>query len=152
MDIKVKKVKEKLQDIAKKTAKEVGHELGEIPKSAPGQLLGVDGDMKDKVDKSGESPIVEAMRQTSDAQDNVASKEEKRKFIKDKSRVDEDIEYYRRKREELEKHWEESQKEMETDDVSAEPGQPLEIPSSKPSRCRYHPGKQKSAEKQLGKK
>ena len=154
INIKVKKAKEKLQEIARKTAKDIGHEIGEIPKKAPSQLLGKDNSSNTDVgnDEPKSSPVVEAMMQkTKDTGDGESSKEEVRKFIKDKEKVEDDIEKYQRKREELEKEWEHSQEKV-NEDVNLEPGQPLEIPSSKPSRGKFHPGKQKSPEKRLGKK
>jgi hypothetical protein len=154
INLKARKAKRKLQEIARKTAEDVGYELGEIPRRTPSQLFG-----KDDTSQSGEegkprqSPIIEAMQQSSKDREDEQSKSKKLKFIKDKTKVEEEIEKYRKKREELKKHWEENQKnEVGEEDIKSKPGQPLEVPQSKLSRGKYHPGKRKSAEKRLGKK
>lgn len=155
MNLQATKAKKKLQEIAQKTAKDVGYELGEIPKRSPGQVTGKDdnlGQYKDGGDPTTQSPIVEAMQQQTETQEVDIEKKKQRKFIKDKSRVDEEIEKYRRKREELEQQWQQMNQGSEEEAINLEPGQPFEVPSSKPARGKMHPGKQKSPEKRLGKK
>ena len=151
-NVKVKKAKEKLQQIAKTTAKEVGYELGEIPKVVPDQIFGKDTNSHGGgASGLSESPIIEAMQQATEKTGREPSKKQILKFMKDKGRVDEEVEKYQRKREELQKAWEDSQGQMLGEDYKLEPGQPLYVPTSKPSRGKFHPGKEKSPEKRMGK-
>lgn len=59
----IKKVSGKAAGGLKRLVKDVSHEIVEIPKQAPGQLL---GDQKQSGASQGVSPIAEAMQQKSD--------------------------------------------------------------------------------------
>lgn len=148
MNIQAKRAREILQEIAKKTAKDIGYELGEIPKRTPEQIIGKNSNTKTS---SEPSPIVEIMQEKTDNDFQKTTKAQKTKFNKDKEKIEDDIEKYRRVREKLQKEWDESQSQME-EDINLEPGQPLDMPTSKPSRGRYHPGKQKSPETRTSKR
>lgn len=155
MNTKAQNAKKILEEIARKTAKDIGHELGEIPKRVPSQLTGKDIGSKTDVghDVSNTSPIVEAMMQKSGDDENKLAKHKQRKFIGDKGKVEADIEKYERKREELQNVWKQSQEQemLGEEDDRVGPGEAI-MPTSKPSRGKQQRGKQKSVETRKSKR
>lgn len=123
-DLSIHKIKKQ----SKKIIKPAREELERVRESAKQQVSG-------KYDQDGgsqQSSIVEAMQQKS-GNDLTPQEEENRKVDMKKraKKLEEEIEQERRKRKQKEEEWAKSQ---EPEEMISQPGKPLEMPASKPSR------------------
>lgn len=107
----------------KKIIKPAKEELEKVRDTAKEQITG------SKTPKI--SPIVEAMQVAGKPIDPQEVERTRREMKKRTQILEEEIEKERRKRQEREKDWAENQPKEE---VIAQPGEPLVVPASKPSR------------------
>jgi hypothetical protein len=127
---KVEKAKTILGRYAKRTSYDLGHELLEIPRNISGQLVGKDKPASSDRGEIPTSSIVEAMQQkTEDAKVNPVSVSVKRA-----EEIENDMLRLREKRKQLHEAWSEQQASKMEAEQSVEPGKPLVIPTSRPSR------------------
>ena len=128
------KSKSQIQDLVKQVKKQVGEEVGELTEHTSKQITGGDVHPLPSDDQNKQSPVVEAMSQTS--QPPLTDEEEAKlqiHFIDRTKKLEEEMDKFRKEREAREKEGQENKASSPT-----KPGEPmlkpLDMPKSKPTR------------------
>lgn len=128
-----KKALKKSAELAKQTGKQVASEIAEIPKQSTKDLTGVNIASGKK-----ESPIVEAMQQGEES--NQEELEKKRiEGIERVKALEQEMARLRKQREE-------ERTKVESPEETIKPGEPVSLPPSAPSRGLGKPGDIKTPE------
>lgn len=124
-----------IKKIIQQTAKD---ELEHFKSSASTQITGKDQSVS-QGNSDKPNPIVEAMQQASEKGEDPEKAAEKAKALRQMplrtKKIEDEIEYWGRKRDELKKAWDEKQNElMKSDDVVVNPGAPILPSTGRPKR------------------